>query len=178
MVINRFPFRRCPVRIPSLFVVILLSVGFAPSVAAHGTDKHQPDTKMSEHMRSMMAVKESIPEEFRIMDRTPVRPDAASLRQGRDLFLQNCSVCHGDDGDGRGPAAANLKTAPANFLDRKHSDIYGPGEKYWIVAHGSEGTGMPAFPQLSPVERWHLVNHILNLQRKSPKALPGHELHQ
>jgi hypothetical protein len=37
-------------------------------------------------------------------------------------------------------AAYVLKTPPANFLDHKHSAIYGPGEKYWIIGNG---TGKP-----------------------------------
>jgi mono/diheme cytochrome c family protein len=117
-------------------------------------------------MQSMLAVKEGVPEEYRIMERTPVIPDDESLQQGEKLFLQNCGVCHGEKGDGKGPAAAALKPPPANFLEKKHSAIYGPGEKYWIIDKGTGKTGMPAFPQLTPVDRWHLVNYILHLQQE------------
>jgi len=146
------------------FCLIIVASG---AVFASGTGHHHDDQTMSEHMRSMMTVKESIPEEFRIMVRTPIPADPESLQKGRALFMQHCSVCHGANGDGKGPAAAALNTPPANFLDRQHSAIYSPGEKYWIIAHGSTQTGMPAFTQISPLERWHLVNHILLLQKNS-----------
>ena len=143
-------------------------------VLATGSGHHHHDEEMPDHMRSMMAVKEAIPEEYLIMERTPILPSEESLQQGQKLFLQNCSACHGEEGDGKGPAAAALKTPPANFLDKQHSSIYGPGEKYWIIGHGTEQTGMPAFSHLTPIDRWNLVNHILQLQQDVEKTHNGH----
>ncbi|MBT8358642.1 MAG: c-type cytochrome [Deltaproteobacteria bacterium] len=148
-----------------LFVIPLLMLAISTSpLQANGKDHHQPDAETSKHMQSMTAIKKEIPEEYRIMERTPILPSEKSLRQGHELFVQNCSVCHGEKGNGKGPAAAALKTPPANFLDKKHSAIYGPGEKYWIIGNGTGKTGMPAFSQFSPLNRWDLVNFILQLQ--------------
>lgn len=135
------------------------------SASAHGKEEHPGKAKMDQHMQAMMAAKEKVPEEYRIMERTPIIPDEQSLARGKELFGQNCSVCHGEKGDGKGPAAATLPTPPANFLDTRHSSMYNPGEKYWIIGNGSGPTGMPAFPNLSPADRWHLINHILSLQQ-------------
>lgn len=154
----------------SLLMAFLLFMAMSTSAAAHGK-AHQPKGEMSEHMQSMLELKEGIPEEFGIMERTPILPSEESLQQGEKLFLQNCSVCHGEKGDGKGSAATALETPPANFLDKKHSAMYGPGEKYWIVSNGSGKTGMPAFSQLSSVERWHLVNFILNIQEENQDDL-------
>lgn len=164
-------------QLPSLlitFVTSFLLVITSISALANGKGYHQPDEKMSEHMKLMQAVREEIPEEFRIMERTPILPDEDSLQRGSVLFLQSCSVCHGKDGDGKGPAAAALSTPPANFLDDKHSSIYGPGEKFWIIGNGTGQTGMPAFSQFSPVDRWNLVNHILQLQEEDPAKPKEH----
>jgi len=146
-----------------LAILLLLLVISASPLLANGEGHHQPDEGTSEHMRSMMDTKKRVPDEYRIMERTPIPPSKKSLQQGRKLFLQNCSVCHGEKGNGKGPAAA-LKTPPANFLDKKHSAIYSPGEKYWIIGNGTGKTGMPAFSQFTPIDRWHLVNFILQLQ--------------
>jgi len=144
---------------------LLLVIAAAGSVSAHGQEKHSERTKMDQHMRAMMAVKDQVPEDYRVMERTPIIPDAESLARGEKLFVRNCAVCHGEKGDGKGPAAAALQTPPANFLDIHHSGMYDPGEKYWIIGNGSGATGMPPFPGLSPADRWHLVNHILFLQQ-------------
>jgi len=145
-------------------ILLLLLMATSLSALASGQGDHHHTEKMSEHTQSMLAVKESIPEEYQIMERVPVLPTEESLQKGKKLFSQNCSVCHGEKGDGSGPAAAALKTPPANFLEMQHSAMYGPGEKYWIIGNGSGETGMPAFPQLTPLDRWHLVNHIFHLQ--------------
>ena len=157
-----------------LIATLLLLVISATPVLATGSRDHHHDKEMSGHMQSMMAVKESIPGEYQIMERTPILPSEESLQQGRELFLRNCSTCHGEDGDGKGPAAAALETPPANFLDKKHSAIYGPGEKFWIIGHGTETTGMPTFSHLKPIDRWHLVNHIIQLQLETENAHKDH----
>lgn len=158
---KRFSWMSC------LAVTLSLLIVSASPVLATGSGHRHNDEEMSEHMHSMMAVKESIHDEYRIMERTPIFPSEKSLQQGSKLFLQNCSACHGEDGKGKGPASAALKTPPANFLDKKHSAIYGPGEKFWIIGHGTERTGMPAFSQFSPSQRWHLVNYISQLQKEN-----------
>ena len=157
-----------------LWITILSLATFVVSGWSSGTEEHHHDGEMTDHMQSMQSAKNSIPEEYRIMERTPIVADAESLKIGGELFVQNCSLCHGEKGDGKGPAAAALQTPPANFLDLNHSSIYTPGEKYWIIGHGTETTGMPKFPQLSSVERWHLVNHILHLQQN---RLPKQKTH-
>lgn len=168
-----------PASLTALFGLLLLSLVWAGSVTAHGKERHPEKAKMGKHMQAMMAVKEKVPENLRIMERTPVIPGAASLQRGKELFARNCAVCHGNRGDGKGPAAAALQTPPASFLDTKHSGMYNPGEKFWIIGNGTGATGMPPFPGLSDADRWHLINHILSLQQEetaedlfAPKMMP------
>jgi mono/diheme cytochrome c family protein len=154
----------------------LLGAGAVMSMAtlpalAHG-DKHKK--AMDAHMQTMLQIKEQIPEDYRVMDRTPVSPTPQSLARGQEMYARDCAVCHGQGGKGDGPAAAAMDPRPANFLDLEHSAIYGPGEKYWLIGNGSGETGMPAFDTLGPAERWDLVNFILSLQEKAPKKGDGH----
>jgi len=147
----------------AVLVIIVLSGGIAWS---HGTEHHHDSKEMPSHMQQMLELKQQVPEEYRVMNRTPVIPDARSLKHGAELYERYCLLCHDSEGRGDGPAAAGLASAPANFLDLKHSAIYGPGEKYWIIGNGSGKTGMPGFgKELTPAERWDLVNHIYRLQQ-------------
>jgi len=165
-----------PMRISHLFAALVILFITAPLGFAHEMGHHHDEGgMMAEHMQAMMAVKKEIPEEYRIMERTPVMPDEESLEQGEQLFRKNCSVCHGEKGDGKGPASASMKTPPANFLDLDHSATYGPGEKFWLIGHGNPKTGMPAFPQITPLDRWHLVNQILHMQGRTTGDDMGQE---
>jgi len=38
--------------------------------------------------------------------------------QAKDIFSSRCAVCHGPDGRGDGPGAANLNPKPRNFHDK------------------------------------------------------------
>ena len=130
-----------------------------------GASGHNED---HEHMREMMTLKEQIPEDYRIMDRTPLKPSSESLARGARFYTQLCAACHGPRGVGDGPASAALPAPPASFLDLEHSAIYGPGEKYWIIGNGIPAAGMPGFAdRLKPRDRWDLVNFILELQRRA-----------
>jgi mono/diheme cytochrome c family protein len=154
---------------PVAVLALVLLLGSRTAAFAHG-EEHRHVEKPAGHMEAMYQVKAQIPEEYRVMDRTPVTPTKQSLAKGQELFLKQCAACHGQGGKGDGPAAAGLSTPPANFLDLEHSAIYGPGEKFWLIGNGSPATGMPGFAsQLVPLDRWHLVNYIVSLQGASGK---------
>lgn len=39
----------------------------------------------------------------------------AQISWGKDVFMQRCASCHGEDGKGNGPAAAALKNPPSDL---------------------------------------------------------------
>lgn len=153
-------------RAGGMALIALLAWGIGDAFA-HGQDHA--------HKQVMLDLKQQIPEDLQIMDRTPVTPTAESLERGADAYARFCAACHGPKGLGDGPAAAALATPPASFLDLKHSAVYGPGEKYWIIGQGIGAAGMPGFAgQIAPRERWDLVNFILELQKSGEPAAHGH----
>lgn len=100
--------------------------------------------------------------------RPAVEPTPRSIERGRELFLTHCAVCHGPSGRGDGPAAAGLLQRPAD-LTAAHTADHTPGDIFWWVSHGL-GLAMPAFAdQLSPEERWNVVNFV--------RTLPGQRDH-
>lgn len=136
---------------------------------SHSGHQHQHDSGAvvhDGHMALMAAFKKTVPEDYRIMERTPVIDSQESVFNGRKSYMLHCAVCHGSLGRGDGPQAAGMKVPPADFLDFEHSAHYGPGEKYWLIAKGSSSLGMPAHPTVTPKEIWNMVNYILALQAK------------
>jgi putative copper resistance protein D len=85
---------------------------------------------------------------------------AASIVAGRVLYRAHCESCHGVAGYGDGPAGGALPRRPAD-LTAKHASDHTAGDLYWWISHGIEPAGMPGFAdQLTPEERWDVINFV------------------
>jgi mono/diheme cytochrome c family protein len=104
----------------------------------------------------------------------PFLPDEASLEIGRELFNTNCAACHGEQGRGNGPAAADLSIKPPNY-GSGHLDIHTDGDIfYWIQNGISEGSPMPVFKdKLTDDEIWHVVNYVRRLRNEATDSAPA-----
>jgi len=94
-----------------------------------------------------------------------------SVTKGRGTYEVNgCSGCHGDKGDGKGPAAAILKDMwgnpdkPRNFRRGIYEGGSAPGDLFRTITTGIEGTPMPAFAQIPENDRWHLISYVLSFK--------------
>lgn len=102
----------------------------------------------------------------------PVPYTIEVVRAGRVLYEQHCQVCHGPEGRGDGPQAAQLMPRPAD-LSHFHVDTHTDGDLFWWISNGMPGTAMPPFQYtLSEEERWTLVRYIRSLRMPPP---PGAE---
>jgi mono/diheme cytochrome c family protein len=83
-----------------------------------------------------------------------------SLQHGKQVFQQNCSPCHGSEGDGKGTAATTLIPEPANFrLKQPDADYISQ-----VLNNGIPGTGMPAWKeQISEADRKALADFVRSL---------------
>lgn len=112
----------------------------------------------------------------------PPRPawwyDAAVQRQqiaaGQTIFRAQCAPCHGDRGDGRGPAAAALRDlwnqpSPPADLQRtfRHSGDE-PEDAFRVLLTGIDGTPMVSYEKtLDDAQRWALVAFLESLRRRA-----------
>ncbi|HEY1951771.1 MAG TPA: cytochrome c/FTR1 family iron permease [Gemmatimonadaceae bacterium] len=92
---------------------------------------------------------------------------------GHQLFVQNCSSCHGVVGGGDGALAHTLSTAPPAIGSRQLTPELTPSLAYNVISVGVRGTAMPAFSAtLSPQQRWNVINYIYSL-RGEPLVIPA-----
>ncbi|HET8948467.1 MAG TPA: cbb3-type cytochrome c oxidase subunit II, partial [Candidatus Polarisedimenticolia bacterium] len=93
------------------------------------------------------------------------RPLATRREQGRTLYALWCVPCHGETGDGRGPAASLLAVPPRDLIAGrfrfKAAGAEGPADDADLFRLLTLGTGtgaaMPSFAFLDPEDRWSLV---------------------
>jgi mono/diheme cytochrome c family protein len=65
--------------------------------------------------------------------------------KGRQFFLKNCYVCHGEQGDGQGPRASFIKPPPRNFLAPESRRTLNRPALFKAISIGKRGTVMPAW---------------------------------
>jgi hypothetical protein len=76
------------------------------------------------------------------------------VREGGEIFFQNCHFCHGDNLNGRGLWAFAFQPIPANFTDAGTIAQLQETFVFWRVAKGGIGLPGEAFPWASVMPPW------------------------
>jgi len=93
---------------------------------------------------------------------SPLPNSPAILEQGKALYngKGTCFNCHGKNGGGNGPVAAQLDPSPRNFQHHGFWRHRTEGEIFWVIKNGSVGTSMVGFGgQLTDEEIWSIIQH-------------------
>jgi mono/diheme cytochrome c family protein len=99
----------------------------------------------------------------------PVKPTPASLAQGKKSYGYDCAVCHGQDGDGKGDLAADMKLKLADYRDPAALKAMTDGEMFYIIKNGKgEMTGEG--DRAKTDEIWNLVNYVRSFAKKGAPA--------
>ena len=111
------------------------------------------------------------PAEPKLLGALESRPE--QLKLGRDVYMQRCWQCHGETGDGAGPAAAQLYPRPRDYrrgIFKFTSSPYGAkprrSDLIRTVKLGVPGTSMPSFAILSEAELSAVVDYVLVLTHR------------
>src|SRR4030042_7127417 len=67
--------------------------------------------------------------------KNPIKPTKTSIEKGKEIYERMCVLCHGQKGDGNGPAAKGLNPKPTNFTE-SHGEKMTAGEHFWKMTTG------------------------------------------
>src|SRR5688572_30989683 len=100
--------------------------------------------------------------------KNPVKPTAASLKNGQEIYTGLCQQCHGPLGNGKG-VMATKNPPPADFTDDTWDFGSTDGEIFAVIMNGvpkekSVMKGMKG--KLNDTEVWNVVNYLRDLARK------------
>ncbi|MDD4978961.1 MAG: cytochrome c [Gallionella sp.] len=104
----------------------------------------------------------------------PVAANEQSVAQGEQLYNIYCTPCHGQSGTGDGLVGAKLIMTPWNLTNSNDMHTWDPKEYpdgyiFGYMAMG--GAVMPSYANdLSPTERWHVVNYVRKVLQKAQPA--------
>lgn len=94
--------------------------------------------------------------------KNPLTGNLNATNEGKKMFKQMCSICHGDKGKGDGMAGMTLKPRPSNFTTKKVQD-QSDGAIFWKLTEGR--APMASYKKtLTETQRWQLVNYIRQLK--------------
>lgn len=98
---------------------------------------------------------------------SPAGRSTAGTAPGRQLYLEQCAVCHGADGAGDGPAAYLLFPRPRDFTRAYYKirstatgSLPTDDDLYQTITRGMPGSAMPSFEWLSDGDRRALVQAV------------------
>jgi len=96
--------------------------------------------------------------------------DDGDLDEGRSVYNQVCATCHGELGDGNGPAGKTLNPPPRDFTAGEFK--YGGSDEdiFAVISEGAAAKGgsplMAPWGQIySEKQRWGLVKYIRSLKK-------------
>ena len=85
----------------------------------------------------------------------PYETQADAVASGRQVFLQHCSHCHGENAEGN-------KKHPSLVSPRIQQQAT-PGELHYLLVNGSMAKGMPPWSKLGDPQIWQLVSYLKSL---------------
>lgn len=100
----------------------------------------------------------------------PLKVDMGNLQQGKTLYLNMCSHCHGPQGKGDGSIVKLGKFPPPPSYSTGNSSRGGAmkdltdGKIFHTITYGLNLMG-PHKYQLEPQERWKIVMYVHELQK-------------
>ncbi len=94
---------------------------------------------------------------------------AGDVEKGEVIYAERCLQCHGEEGDGLGPAAERLNPPPRDFTlglykiksSAFDADLPNDEDLFRMVRDGMPGTAMPGWSDLlSEQEMWDVIAYI------------------
>ena len=102
--------------------------------------------------------------------KNPFSSDPETIKEGGEIYIKNCFLCHGDLLDGKGLFGESFFPAPANFTQKNSVVSKTPAYAFWRIMKGGKGlperfepwnSAMPAWEEvLSQEEVWKTILYI------------------
>jgi mono/diheme cytochrome c family protein len=101
--------------------------------------------------------------------KNPVKLTPKGFGEAKKLYGYHCAMCHGEDGDGKGDLAVQMKLALHDWRDTATTAKFTDGELFYIITNGRGKMTGGEGDRTKEEVRWNLVNVVRSFG-KAPAA--------
>lgn len=105
--------------------------------------------------------------------KNPVKPTEKSQARAKEIYGVDCSVCHGDTGDGKTDLAKDMQLKLDDWTDPKTLAAKSDGELFNVIRDGKDKMPPEGEGRAKDDEVWNLVIYIRGLSKQQPAAAPA-----
>jgi len=104
----------------------------------------------------------------------PVKPSENSIAEGKKVFATQCTMCHGESGDGKGDLVEPMNLKLKDWQDPASLKEFSDGALFYVLTKGHKE--MPSQEgRMKDNQKWDLINYIRSLSKKEPPKEPAKE---
>jgi mono/diheme cytochrome c family protein len=100
--------------------------------------------------------------------KNPVPPTPEGLAEARRFYKYQCTMCHGENGDGKGDLVEAMKLKMNDWRDASSLAGRTDGELFYILTNG-RGAMVGEGDRTKEVMRWNLINLVRSFSKKDSK---------
>ena len=95
----------------------------------------------------------------------PVKPTAESQAKAKKMYGYDCSMCHGDNGNGKGDLVADMKLTLKDYTDPGALKDLSDGDIFNIIKNG-KGQMTGEGDRAKTDDIWNLVIYVRSFAKK------------
>jgi mono/diheme cytochrome c family protein len=145
----------------------LLVLGALLLASSGALSAQQSDTQEKPKDSQAATSDSKIPPE-EVARKNPVPSTPEGLAEARRFYKYQCTMCHGENGDGKGDLVETMKLKMNDWRDASSLEGRSDGELFYILTNG-RGAMVGQGDRTKEDMRWKLINLVRSFSKKDSK---------